>query len=216
MQITDATVTNIDAFNKLADAFKRDDWKKVDFKNVLVKYEIKGGRIYTKPFNVKVGGQNLTLNGSTGLDQTINYNGTIALPRKDLGVANSAVDGVLAQLNQKSGANIKMNEVINIGLVLGGTFTKPTVSSNLSDIAKSEASNLKNQLADELNRKKKELEDLARAEIEKQKKELENKGRAEAERLKKEAEAKIKAEADKAKNKLEEEAKKRLKGLFGN
>jgi regulator of protease activity HflC (stomatin/prohibitin superfamily) len=64
--------------------------------------------------------------------------------------------------------------------------------------------------------KKKELEDQARAEIEKQKKELENKGRAEAERLKKEAEAKIKAEADKAKNKLEEEAKKRLKGLFGN
>ena len=216
LQITDATVTNIDAFNKVADAFKRDEWKKVDFKNVLVKYEIKGGRIYTKPFNVKVGGQNLTLSGSTGLDQTINYTGTVALPRKDLGATNSAVDGVLAQLNQKSGANIKMNEVINIGIVLGGTFTSPTVSTNLTDIAKSEASNLKNQLADELNRKKKELEDQTRAEIEKQKKELENKGRAEADRLKKEAEAKIKAEADKAKNKLEEEAKKRLKGLFGN
>jgi hypothetical protein len=215
LQITDATVTNIDAFNKVADAFKRDEWKKVDFKNVLVKYEVKGGRVYTKPFNVKVGGQNLTLSGSTGLDQTINYTGTVALPRKDLGGANSAVDGVLAQLNQKGGTNIKLNEIINIGLALGGTFTKPTVNTNLADIAKSEASSLKNQLADEVNKKKKELEDQAKAEIEKQKKELEAKARAEADRLKKEAEAKIKAEADKAKNRLEEEAKKKLKGLFG-
>ncbi|MFZ4797245.1 MAG: AsmA-like C-terminal region-containing protein [Bacteroidia bacterium] len=215
LQISDATVTNIDAFNKVADAFKRDEWKKVDFKNVLVKYEVKGGRIYTKPFNVKVGGQNLTLSGSTGLDQTINYTGTVALPRKDLGAANSAVEGVLAQLNQKGGTNIKMNEIINIGLVMGGTFTKPTVSTNLADIAKNEASSLKNQLTDEVNRKKKELEDQAKAEIEKQKKELEAKGRAEADRIKKEAEAKVKAEADKAKNRLEEEAKKKLKGLFG-
>lgn len=216
LQITDATVTNIDAFNKVADAFKRDEWKKVDFKNVLVKYEVKGGRIYTKPFNVKVGGQNLNLSGSTGLDQTINYIGTVALPRKDLGAANTAVEGVLAQLNQKGGTNIKMNEIINIGLVMGGTFTKPTVSTNLADIAKNEASSLKNQLTDEVNRKKKELEDQAKAEIEKQKKELEAKGRAEADRIKKEAEAKAKAEADKAKNRLEEEAKKKLKGLFGN
>lgn len=216
LQITDATVTNIDAFNKVADAFNRDEWKKVDFKNVLVKYEVKGGRIYTKPFNVKVGGQNLNLSGSTGLDQTINYIGTVALPRKDLGAANTAVEGVLAQLNQKGGTNIKMNEIINIGLVMGGTFTKPTVSTNLADIAKNEASSLKNQLTDEVNRKKKELEDQAKAEIEKQKKELEAKGRAEADRIKKEAEAKAKAEADKAKNRLEEEAKKKLKGLFGN
>ena len=216
LQINDATVTNIEAFNKVADAFKREEWKKVDFKNVLVKYEVKGGRVYTKPFNVKVGGQNLALSGSTGLDQTINYTGTVALPRKDLGAANSAVNGVLAQLNQKGGTNIKMNEIINIGLVMGGTFTKPTVSTNLADIDKNEASSLKNQLTDEVNRKKKELEDQAKAEIEKQKKELEAKGRAEADRIKKEAEAKAKAEADKAKNKLEEEAKKKLKGMFGN
>ena len=221
LQIADATVTNIEVFNKVADAFKRDDWKKVDFKNVLVKYEVKGGRVYTKPFNVKVGGQNLTLSGSSGLDQTLNYNGTVAIPRKDLGNANAAVDGVLAQLNQKGGSNIKLNEVLNIGMVLGGTFTKPTISTNLADIAKNEANSLKNQVADEINKKKKELEDKAKAEAErlkaeaeKLKKETETKVKAEADRLKKEAEAKAKAEADKAKNKLEEEAKKKLKGLF--
>jgi hypothetical protein len=170
---------------------------------------------------VKVGGQNLTLSGSSGLDQTLNYNGTIAIPRKDLGNANAAVDGVLAQLNIKGGSNIKLNEILNIGMVLGGTFTKPTISTNLADIAKNEANSLKNQVADEINKKKKELEDKAKAEAErlkaeaeKLKKETETKVKAEADRLKKEAEAKAKSEAEKAKNKLEEEAKKKLKGLF--
>lgn len=216
LQLNNASVTNIEAFNKVADVFKRDEWKKAEFKNVAIKYEVVGGRVNTKPFNVKLGGQTLNLSGSTGLDQTIAYLGTIAIPRKDLGSANSALDGVLAQLNQKSGTNIKLNEMVNIGLKLGGTFTKPTVTTNLSDIVKNEASSLKNQLSDELNKKKKELEEQAKAEIEKQKKELETKAKAEADRLKKEAEAKAKAEVDKAKNKLEEEAKKKLKGLFGN
>lgn len=216
LQLNNASVTNIEAFNKVADVFKRDEWKKAEFKNVAIKYEVVGGRVNTKPFNVKLGGQTLNLSGSTGLDQTIAYLGTIAIPRKDLGSANSALDGVLAQLNQKSGTNIKLNEMVNIGLKLGGTFTKPTVTTNLADIVKNEASSLKNQLSDELNKKKKELEEQAKAEIEKQKKELETKAKAEADRLKKEAEAKAKAEVDKAKNKLEEEAKKKLKGLFGN
>lgn len=216
LQLNNTSVTNIEAFNKVADVFKRDEWKKAEFKNVAIKYEVVGGRVNTKPFNVKLGGQTLNLSGSTGLDQTIAYLGTIAIPRKDLGSANSALDGVLAQLNQKSGTNIKLNEMVNIGLKLGGTFTKPTVTTNLADIVKNEASSLKNQLSDELNKKKKELEEQAKAEIEKQKKELETKAKAEADRLKKEAEAKAKAEVDKAKNKLEEEAKKKLKGLFGN
>jgi hypothetical protein len=216
LQLNNASVTNIEAFNKVADVFKRDEWKKAEFKNVAIKYEVVGGRVNTKPFNVKLGGQTLNLSGSTGLDQTIAYLGTIAIPRKDLGSANSALDGVLAQLNQKGGTNVKLNEMVNIGLKLGGTFTKPTVTTNLSDIVKNEASSLKNQLSDELNNKKKELEEQAKAEIEKQKKELENKAKAEADRLKKEAEAKLKTEADKAKKKLEEEAKKKLKGLFGN
>lgn len=214
LQIADATVTNIEAFNKVADAFKRNEWKKVDFKNALVKYEVKEGRVYTKPFIVKVGGQNLTLSGSSGIDQSLSYTGTVSVPRKDLGSANSAVNGALAQLNQKGGTNIKMNEILNIGLVLGGTFTKPIVITNLADIAKNEASSLKNQLTDEVNKKKKELEDKAKSEAERLKKEAETKARAEADRLKKEAEAKAKAEADKAKNKLEEEAKKKLKGIF--
>lgn len=214
LQLTNASVTNIEAFNKVADVFKRDEWKKAEFKNVSIKYEVVGGRVNTKPFNVKLGGQTVNLSGSTGLDQTIAYIGTVAIPRKDLGSVNSALDGVLAQLNQKGGTNVKLNEILNIGLKLGGTFTKPTVTTNLADIAKNEASSLKNQLSDELNKKKKELEDQAKAEIEKQKKELEAKAKAEADRLKKEAEAKAKAEADKAKKKLEEEAKKKLKGLF--
>jgi hypothetical protein len=216
LQLLNASVSNVEVFNKIGETLKRNDLSKFEMKDVLIKYEVKEGKIYTKPFNIKIGNQNLSLNGSTSLSQAIDYTGTIALPRKELGAGNSAIDGALAKLNQKAGSNIKLNEIVNIGLKIGGTFTKPTISTNLNDIVKNEASSLKNQLNDEINRKKKELEDQAKAELEKQKKELENKAKAEADRLKKEAEDKLKAEQEKAKKKLEEEAKKKLKGLFGN
>lgn len=213
--IPHAQVAGVEVFNKLADALKRDDLKKFELNNVAIKYEVKGGRVYTKPFPIKVAGQTLTMSGSTGLDQSIDYNGTAAIPRKDLGAINSSLNSALAQLNKSAGSNIKMNEMVNVGLKIGGTFTKPTVSTNLADIAKSEANSLKDQAAAELEKKKKELEAQAKAEAERLKKEAETKAKAEADRLKKEAEAKAKAESERLKKQAEEEAKKKLKGLFG-
>ncbi len=213
--LSNAEVSNVEALNKLADVLKRNDLRKLELNDVTIKYEVSEGRIFTKPFLVKAAGQNITLSGSTGLDQTIDYTGTASVSKKDLGAANSAVNDALKQLNQKAATNIKMNEMINVGIKIGGTFTKPVVSTNLADIAKSEAENLKNQLADEVNKKKKELEAQAKAEIEKLKKEAENKATAEIDRIKKEVETKANAEKNRLKKLAEEEAKKRLKGLFG-
>jgi uncharacterized membrane protein YqiK len=177
--------------------------------------------------------QKLTLSGSTGLDQTIDYLGTVAIPRAALGTANNALDGIMAQANAKAGTNVKLSELINVNLGLGGTFTSPTVKSNLSEIAKNEANSVKDQLLNEADKKRKELEAKAKAEADKLKKEAEakaqaeinaakakvqaqaDKAKAEAERIKKEAEAKAKAEEDRLKKQAEDEAKKKLKGLFG-
>jgi regulator of protease activity HflC (stomatin/prohibitin superfamily) len=158
----------------------------------------------------------MNLSGSTGLDQSIDYMGTTQVAMKELGSANTALNSVLAQLNQKAGSNIKMADNINVGLKISGTFTSPNVSTNLADIAKSQANSLQGQASDFAKQKAKELEAQARAEADRLKKEAEDKLKSEADRLKKEAEAKAKNELDNLKKKAEEEAKKRLKGLFGN
>ncbi len=216
LQVSQASVSNVGVFNKIADVLKKDDLRKFEMKDVAIKYEVKNGRVYTKPFDIKVAGKTMNLSGSTGLDQSIDYMGTTQVAMKELGSANTALNSVLAQLNQKAGSNIKMADNINVGLKISGTFTSPIVSTNLADIAKSQANSLQGQASDFAKQKAKELEAQARAEADRLKKEAEDKLKSEADRLKKEAEAKAKNELDNLKKKAEEEAKKRLKGLFGN
>lgn len=59
------------------------DNKLADLQNTeptLISFTIKDGNLITKPFDIKIGGVKLTLSGTTGLDQSIDYAATIALP----------------------------------------------------------------------------------------------------------------------------------------
>jgi hypothetical protein len=221
LTIPKAEVSGVKVFEKLGDLLKNDKVKNPSLANVRIQFKVEKGRIYTQPFDVNVAGQKLTLSGSTGLDQTIDYKGTAPIPRSAMGAANNALSGVLAQANAKAGTNVKLSETINVALGIGGTFSSPTITTNLADLAKDEASSVKDQLMDEAEKRKKELEAKAKAELDKAKKDAEakiqaekDKANAEIERLKKEAEAKKKAEEEKAKKKAEEELKKRLKKPF--
>ncbi len=228
LTVPSADIQGVKVFEKVGEVLKNEAIKKPTLSNVRIQFKVENGKIYTKPFDMNIAGQKMTLSGTTGLDQTIDYLGTSSIPRKDLGAVNSALEQMLASANKKAGTNVALSGNINVGLKIGGTFTNPSVSTNLADIAKNEASSIKDQLSAELDKKKKELEAKARAEAEKlkaqgekAKKEAEAKARAEADRLKaeadkvrREAEEKAKAEQEKAKKKAEEEAKKKLKGLF--
>jgi hypothetical protein len=221
LTIPNAEISEVKAFQKLGDLLKNDKLKNPSISNVRIQFKVEKGRIYTQPFDVNLAGQKMSLSGSTGLDQTIDYKGTTMVPRSSMGAANSALNGVLAQANAKAGTNVKLSENINIGLGIGGTFSSPAVTTNLADIAKNEANSVKDQLAAEVDKKRKELEAKAKAEVDKAKKDAEariqaekDKVKAAADKAKKEAEDKAKAEADKAKKQAEEDAKKKLKGLF--
>ncbi len=213
--IPNAEVSGVKVLDVLANTLKNDKLKTLALNNVRIQYKVEKGRVYTKPFDVNVAGQKLNLSGSTGIDKTIDYTGKMAVPLSVLGGANDAVNKMMSDLNKKGGTNIKLNETVNVNLGIGGTFSNPTVKTNMGDVAKSEANSLKDQAAAELDKQKKILEDKAKAEIDRLKKENEDKVKAEADRLKKEGEAKAKAEGDNLKKQAEEEAKKKLKGLFG-
>ncbi|MFY8020309.1 MAG: AsmA-like C-terminal region-containing protein [Bacteroidia bacterium] len=225
LSIPSAKLSSNKSLQQLADLLKKPEYKEFSLDRAKIIYEVKDGRVYTKDFDVKVGNKKMVMKGSTGLDQTIEYTGNINVPRKDLGAANSAMEAALSSLNAQGGTNIKLNEELPVQVKFGGTFLAPTISTNIGELAKQQASSLGAQVKDELLNKKKELEAKAKAEAEKKlndakaeaerlKNETEAKLKAEKERLKKEAEEKAKAESEKLKNKAKEEAKKKLKGLF--
>lgn len=227
LNLPSASIEGVKVFEKLGSLLKKEQLKKPSLSNVNIKFRIDTGRIYTEPFDINMAGYKMTLTGSTGLDQTIDYTGTTPIDRKDLGAVNSALEDMLASANKKAGTNVALSGIVNVGLKIGGTFTDPKISTNLDALAKQESDNIKDQLQAELNKKKAELEAKAKAELDKARAEADrikneaqakakaeaDKLKAEAERVKKEAEAKAKAKEEEAKKKLEEEAKKKLKGL---
>ena len=119
LQTSDVKVENVAALTALSSALKTDALKSISPKDLNLPFSIDNGHIVTKPFNINIGnGGMMKLEGSTGLDQSINYKGTVTLP--------------------KSLAN---NYVNNVPITIGGTFSSPKIGVDtkalLSDAASS-------------------------------------------------------------------------------
>jgi hypothetical protein len=100
-------------------------------------FQIKAGRLFVQPFDVKIGGTTMTVAGSNGLDQSLQYNLGLKVPRSMLG---SAANGALSSLVSKAGGagvNLSAAEQINLGIKVGGTVTNPTITPDAGSLASS-------------------------------------------------------------------------------
>lgn len=109
-------LSGVDIIDKIADATKREELKNITVKDLNVDFTIKDGRIATKPFDIKMGTTTLSLNGTTGLDQTIDYAGKLKLPE-------GAAKGIST-----------------IDLKIGGKFSSPKITIDTQSMAKQAAS----------------------------------------------------------------------------
>lgn len=218
-------VQNSKAFQKVGDALKMDDLKELVLNNVNVSFEFIEGRVFVKPFDVKMGGITSTIQGSNGFDQTLDYVMQMNIPRAKFGgAANNVLTGLVSQANSK-GVTVAVSDVVKTNVMITGTVTDPKVSLGLKDAANDVAADMKAQAKAALDKKKAEAEAMARAEAEKAKAAAEAriksetdaakaKAKAEADKLKAEAEAKAKAEAQKAGSSIKKEAGKQLNNLL--
>jgi hypothetical protein len=125
-------------FMKLGEALKVEQLKNVDVKNLSLDYFIKDGRINFKPFTTKVANIPTNIEGSTGIDQSIDYKWKMEVPRSMFGSnANSVINGLLGQANSAAGTNVQLGEKINVTALFGGTVMKPTIKTSMKDEAKS-------------------------------------------------------------------------------
>lgn len=111
-------VQNIEAFDALAKTLKNDKLRTIEARDVVIRFAIADGRITTQPFDLKMGGVDVNLSGSTGLDQTIDYTARVALPAGTAG-------GVLE----------------TIGVRIGGTFSSPKITLGLKEAAEQAVKN---------------------------------------------------------------------------
>ncbi len=160
-------------FEKLGEALKIEKLKNLEMENVVADYEFKDGRVFLRnPVKVKIDKINADITGSTGFDQTIDYNWKMVVPTEMFGSqANSMVSGLLGQASSAIGTTVSMPKTVNVNVGFGGTVMKPTIKTGSKDNGKGLVSNVKDQVVntvkDKANEEAQKILADAQAQVEK-------------------------------------------------
>ena len=129
LQSDEITLLESAAYDKMKELLKLGDNYTNTFKDLNLSFNIKTGRIYVSPFDVKVGNIKMNIGGDQGIDQTMNYLIKTEIPRSELGNSvNSFIDGISAQASAL-GFSFKMpSDVMKINVKLTGVFGKPVLT----------------------------------------------------------------------------------------
>ncbi|HEU4524133.1 MAG TPA: AsmA-like C-terminal region-containing protein [Gemmatimonadales bacterium] len=108
-------------------------------KAVKSQFAIRDGRLQVQPFDVGIGPTSMRVSGSNGIDQSIDYDLSLKVPRSLLGAeANQAISGLISKA-EGAGVNLQAAQEIALGIKLGGSVTNPSVSTNVGSVAGSTA-----------------------------------------------------------------------------
>ncbi len=197
LNVKQAAIKDVKLLNNLADVTKMNNLREVSLADVLMMAEIRDGRVHLKPFDLKAGTTTARISGSSGLDQTLDFD--ILLPGVATGAAGQAVNTALSGF---LGGQKLVSDKVDITLKAIGPFSNPKVTiANIKPVGGAGANQVVN---DQINKAKAEAEARIRQEQERLKREAEDKVRQEQERLKREAEERLRKEAENAKKKLKD------------
>ena len=209
-------VQGFEVLNKLADALKMDKYKTMMLDKASFAFSFENGMVTIKPFDINFDKTKANISGTHSIDQNINYVMHLDIPKNQFsGQANTLLNGMVSQLNTKGG-NVNVSDPVKMDVIIGGTVSKPTVKVGLKGAMDNAIEDLKNQVKDELNKKKDELENKVKDEADKLKKDAEEKlkqSQLEADKKKKAAEDSIKRESDRLKKEADEKLKKEQEEL---
>jgi hypothetical protein len=133
---------------KLAQNLSIKELDNISLRDVKNYIQFKNGKVLVKPFTIKTKEIDIEIGGMHGLDQSLDYIVNLKLPRSIMGgKGNQFVNSLVRQVNSK-GIPVKMAEVINLHVLLGGTITNPVFKTDLRQSASSLAADLKQQATD--------------------------------------------------------------------
>ena len=139
-------LANVPVLTKLGQAFKIKELNNTQLKDLSLQFEIKDGKITTQPFDLVLAGVKMNLGGTTGLDQSIAYTGKVQMPDK-----------------------LNLGKLSTVGVKIGGTFTKPTVSLDVANTIKDMVSDAKAKVVAEVTKQVDAAKTKALEEVRKQK-----------------------------------------------
>ena len=133
---------------KLAGLLNIKELESFSLKDVKNYIEFANGKVMVKPFKVKVSSIEMEIGGVHGFDQSLDYIINMKVPRALMGdKGNAFVNNLVSQVNNK-GVPVKLGDVVNLKVNMGGTIANPVLKTDLKQAAGSLAEDLKQQATD--------------------------------------------------------------------
>ena len=129
---------NAAIFDKLQGALSFIDFNKLDLKDLKTKLNFKNGNVNVSPFDMTYEDIKITVSGSHSFDKTMSYNAVFDVPAKYFG---NEVNSLIATIGDAQGVK---NLTVPVTATIGGSYTSPTVSTDLT----SGVTNLTKQLVE--------------------------------------------------------------------
>jgi hypothetical protein len=211
-QSKDIYIEGFEPLNELARTLKIDRLSKQNIQDVKFNFEVREGRMYIEPFDVKIDQMNSTISGSTGLDQTIDYVMKLKIPTEMLqGPAMGVVQGLLGQANAALGSNMSIGDKVDVGVLVTGTIEKPIFKPSFGNTVNTQSVKdaVKEVVKEKIEEVKTEVIDKSVDEAKAQAAKLIAEAQKQSENLKAEAKKQadnIRAEGKRAAKRLEDEA----------
>ena len=101
------------------------DVNKLNLNDLKAAVTFKDGKVTVKPFDIKYQDIKVTVGGTHGFDQLMNYNLKMDVPAKYLG---TDVNNLIAKLTPANAAKL---ENIPVNAILGGSFTTPKITTDI-------------------------------------------------------------------------------------
>lgn len=133
---------------KIASTLQIEELKSITIKDIKNYIEFANGKVLVKPFPVKVKDIEMQIGGMHGFDQSIEYIIEMKLPRKYLGTqGNNLLNNLASQANNK-GIPVKLGDIVNLNIKMGGSLTNPSIKTDLKEVAGDAIQDMKEQAAD--------------------------------------------------------------------
>ncbi len=139
--VSEETLQNSKALSLLSSNLNFVDLSKLDLNNLKVDLSFEDGKVAVKPFKFNYKDIAIEVSGKHGFDQTLDYDLLLDVPAKYMGKDASKL---LANLSEQEVENIKIPVTANII----GSFTNPTVKTDLKEAASNLTQQLVNQQKD--------------------------------------------------------------------
>jgi hypothetical protein len=132
LQTSQVQIRDFPALEKMASLTKLDILDDPTLRALSSQFQIRNGRLHVQPFNVGIGPTRMTVSGSNGFDQTLQYRLLLQVPRSLIGgEANQAIGGLISRA-AGAGVNLQAAPELALAIQLGGTVKSPSVGVDVT------------------------------------------------------------------------------------